>query len=116
MILNVHSDAAYLLEPNAQSHACGIFFMGWKPNNGEPNHLNGAFHVSLMIMMFDVASPAEAELGALYHNCQTSIIFRLTLAKMGYLQPKTTVQCNNAPAIGIENNSIKRQCSCSVEM
>jgi hypothetical protein len=28
MIMNVHSDASYLSEANAQSRACGHFFMG----------------------------------------------------------------------------------------
>jgi hypothetical protein len=75
MILNIHSDASYLTEAKARSRACGHFFMGWMPKNGEPIQLNGAFHVSMTIMRFVVASVAEAELGALYHNCQTEIIF-----------------------------------------
>ncbi len=75
MILNIHSNAAYLLEAKAQSHVCGHFLMGWKPQNGEPICLNGAFHVSSMIMKFIVASAAEAVLSVLYHICQTSIIF-----------------------------------------
>jgi hypothetical protein len=75
MILNIHSNASYLSEAKARSRACGHFFMGWMPKNGEPIQLNGAFHVSMTIMRFVVASAAEAELGALYHNCQTGIIF-----------------------------------------
>ncbi len=75
MILNFHSDASYLSEAKARSRVCGNFFMGWIPQNGEPIQLNGAFHVSTTIMQFVVASTAEAELGALYHNCQTGIIF-----------------------------------------
>jgi hypothetical protein len=75
MILNIHSDASYLLEEKARSRACGHFFMGWMPKNGKPIRLNGAFHVSMTILCFIVASAAEAELGALYHNCQTGIIF-----------------------------------------
>ncbi len=75
MILNIHSDASYLSEANARSSACGHFFMGWMPQDGEPICLNGAFRVSTPIMHFVVASAAEAELGALYHNCQTGIIF-----------------------------------------
>jgi hypothetical protein len=51
------------------------FFMGWMPKNGEPIQINGALHVSTTIMQFLVASAAEAELGTLYHNCQTGIIF-----------------------------------------
>jgi hypothetical protein len=90
--------------------------MGWKPKNGEPICLNRAFHVSLLIMKFVMASAAQAELGALYHNCQTGIIFRLTLVKMGHTQPRAPAHYNNATAVGIANNSIKRQCSGSMEM
>ncbi len=75
MILNIHSDASYLSEAKARSRACGHFFMGWMPKNGEPIKLNGVFHVNTTIMRFVVASAAEAELGALYHNCQKGIIF-----------------------------------------
>jgi hypothetical protein len=69
MILNIHSGASYLSEAKARSRVCGHFFMGWMPKNGDPIQLNGVFHVSMTIMRFVVASAAEAELGALYHNC-----------------------------------------------
>jgi hypothetical protein len=100
----------YLSEANACSHLCGHFFMGWKSKKGEPIRLNGAFHVCSMIMQFVMASAAEAKLGALYHNCQTGIFFQLPLAEMGHPQPKTPLHWDNTTAIGIENNSIKRQC------
>jgi hypothetical protein len=116
MILNIHSDASYLSEAKARSRACGHFFLGWMPRNGEPIRLNGAFHVSTTILRFVVASAAEAELGALYHNCRTGIIFRLTLSDMGHPQPQTPVHCDNATAVGIANNTIKRQRSRSMEM
>ncbi len=75
MILNIHLDALYLSEAKARSRACGIFFMGWMPKDREPIRVNGAFHVSTMILCFVAASAAEAELSTLYHNCQTGIIF-----------------------------------------
>jgi hypothetical protein len=75
MILNIHSNASYLSEAKARSRACGHFFMGWMPQNGDPIQLNGVFHVSMTIMRFVVASTAEAELGTLYHNCQVGVIF-----------------------------------------
>jgi hypothetical protein len=78
--------------------------------------LNGAFHISTTIMRFVVASAAEAELGTLYHNCQTGIIFRLTLAEMGHPQPQTPVHCDNPTAVGIANNTIKRQRLQSMDM
>jgi hypothetical protein len=83
--------------------------MGWMPKNGEPIKFNGAFYVNATILKFVVASAAEAELGALFHNCQDSIIFRQTLANMGHPQPKIPDHCNNATAVGIANNTVKRQ-------
>jgi hypothetical protein len=75
MIMNIQSDASYLSKKGARSQACGHFFMGWMPKDGEPIKLNGSFHTNLSIMRFVIASAAEAELGALFHNCQTGMIF-----------------------------------------
>jgi hypothetical protein len=65
MILNIHSDASYLSEANTCSRACGHFFMGCMPKDGESICINGAFYVSMTILHFVVASAAEADLGAL---------------------------------------------------
>ncbi len=75
MILNMHSDASYLCEANAQSHACGHFFTGLAPTDGDPIKLNGEFLTLCTILSFVVASAAEAELGALFLNCKEGIIF-----------------------------------------
>ena len=109
MIMNIHSDASYLSESKARNRACGHFFMGWKPINGELIKLNGAFYTNLVILKFAVVSAAEAKLGALFHNCQDGLIFRQTLADMGHPQPKTPVYCDNTTTVGISNNTIKRQ-------
>jgi hypothetical protein len=98
-----------ILKANAHSRACGHFFIGWMPQDGKSIRLNGAFHVSTTILRFVVASATEAELGALYYNCQTGIIFQLTLTEMGHPQPKIPIHCDNAMAVGIANNTIKRQ-------
>ena len=116
MIMNIHSDASYLSEGRARSCTCGHFFMGWLPRDDEPIRINGAFHVSTDIICFVVASAAEAELGALFHNCQTGIIFRKILEDMGHPQPKTPVHCDNATAVGIAKDTVKRQRSRSMEM
>ncbi len=99
----------------AAEHA-GIFFMGWMPKNGEPIRLNGAFYVNTTILRFVVASAAEAKLGALFHNCPDGVIFWQTLTDLGHLQPKTPVHCDNATAVGIANNNVKRQRSRAMEM
>ncbi len=75
MVLNVHSDASYLLEMKAHSCACGHFFMGWSPKNGDPIKLNGAFFTLCTILCFVVVLAAEAELGTLFLNCKEGIIF-----------------------------------------
>ncbi len=116
MIMNIHLDVSYLSETGARSRSCGNFFMGWMPHNGELIKINGAFYVNTTILKFVVASAAEAELGALFHNCQDGIIFRQKLANMSHPQPKMPVHCNNATAVGIANNTIKRQQSRSMEM
>ncbi len=116
MIMNIQSDASYLSKKGARSQACGHFFMGWMPKDGEPIKLNGSFHTNLSIMRFVIASAAEAELGALFHNCQTGMIFWQTLADLGHPQPKTHVHCNNATAVGIGNNTVKHQQSRSMKM
>jgi hypothetical protein len=79
MIMNVHSDASYLSESDARSRACGHFFMGWSPKDGDPIKLNSAFFTLCAILWFVVASATEAELGALFLNCKEGIIFRMIL-------------------------------------
>jgi hypothetical protein len=116
MVMNIHSDASYLSEGRARSRTCGHFFMGWMPCDGDPIRINGALHVSTNVIRFVVASAAEAELGALFHNCQTGIIFCSILIDMGHAQPKTPVHCGNETAVGIANNTVKRQRSRSMEM
>ena len=68
MVLNIHSDASYLSAPGAKSRACGHFFMGWIPRDGEPIRLNGAIHTVASVLKMVAASAAEAELGALFLN------------------------------------------------
>ncbi len=90
--------------------------MGWLPVNYEPMRINGTFHVSTNVIRFVIAFTAKAELGMLFHNCQTGITFRSTLKDMGHVQPKTPVHCNNATAVGIANSTVKRQRSHLMEM
>jgi hypothetical protein len=116
MIMNVYSNTSYLSQADTRSRACRHFFMGLSPTDGNPIKLNGAFFTLCAILWFVVASAAEAELGTLFLNCKEGMIFRLTLEKLGHPQPKTPIHCNNATAVGIANNTVKCQQSCSMEM
>ncbi len=92
------------------------FFHEMDAQKWDPIQLNGALHISMTIMQFFVASAVEAKLGALYHDCQTGIIFWLTLAEIRHLQPQTPVHCDNTIAMKIANNPIKRQRLQSMDM
>jgi hypothetical protein len=89
--------------------------MGALPIDGKPIKLNGVFHTLCAILRFVVASAAEAELGALFLNCQEGMIVKTTLEDLGHPQPKIPVHCNNATAVGIASNTIKRQRSRAME-
>ena len=116
MVLNVHSDASYLTVPKARSRAGGHFFLGSLPKGGCPIRLNGAVLKNCTILKCVAASAAEAELGALFLNAIKAKIMRLTLEEMGHPQPATPIHVDNTTAVGIVNNTIKRQRSHAMNM
>ena len=116
MILNLHSDASYLSAARGRSRAGGYFFLGSMPKNGEPIFLNGNIAVTCAIIKIVAASAAEAELGALFINAKEAKIIRIILSELGHPQPPTPIHVDNTTAVGIVNNTIKRQRSRSMEM
>jgi hypothetical protein len=71
MVLNIHGDASYLTEPQAQSRAGGIFNMSEKLclNNPIPT-LNGAIHITSKSMRNVLGSVDEAKVAACFHSAQ----------------------------------------------
>ena len=64
-----------------------------------------------------MVSAAEAELGALFLNCQEGTIFKTTLEDLlEHPQPKIAVHCDNVTVVGIVNNSIKQQRLQAIDM
>ena len=63
-----------------------------------------------------MSSAAEAELGALFLNAKEGVYLRQILTEMGHPQPPTLVHFDNSTAVGIANNSVKKQRSRSMEM
>ena len=122
MVLHVHSDASYLSEPNARSRAGGLFFLSSMPSANAnaatdyPPPLNGAIHITSSIMRNVLASATEAEVGALFHNCQDACMLRTTLDELGHPQPATPVQTDNACAEGIVNDTVKQKRSKAIDM
>ena len=63
-----------------------------------------------------MSSAAEAELGALYINAHEAVPIRNMLEEMGHPQPPSPIHIDNSTAVGIVNNTIKRQRSRAMEM
>ena len=85
------------------------------PANFEPT-LNGIVYVVCKILCNIMASAAEAELGALFLNCQVDVPIRITLEEMGHSQPPTQVQVENSTALGIVTITIKQRKSKAMDM
>ena len=49
-------------------------------------------------------------------NCKEGKIIRLILEELGHPQPPTPVHCDNATAVGIANDTVKKHRSRSMEM
>jgi hypothetical protein len=116
MLLQVHSDASYLNEPDSRSTAGGHYFLGKPIKNNQPIWLNGPVHTLCTVLKLVAASAAEAELDALFLNAQEVKIFRIILEEMGHPQPPTPIHCDNKTAVGIANDTVKRQRSRAMEM
>jgi len=112
MILHVHSDASYLSEPQARSRAGGHFYFSNK-NSPTPN---GPIHTVSSIMKNVMSSAAEAEIGAVFINCQDSEPIRTALFEMGHDQPPTPVQTDNTTAAGFLNETIKQKRTKAIDM
>ena len=55
-------------------------------------------------------------MGALFLNIKEGRVLRLTLAEMGHPQPPTPIHCDNATAVGIANETVKKHRSRPMEM
>jgi hypothetical protein len=89
MILQIHSDASYINEPQARSTAVSHYFLGHMPQDNQPIRLNGAIYSLCTVLKHLAASAAEAELGALFLNTKEAKILHIILDKMGHPQPPT---------------------------
>jgi hypothetical protein len=53
-----------------------------------------------------VASAAESEVGACFHNAQSGAPLRVTLTELGHIQPPTPLRTDNSTAFGILDETI----------
>jgi hypothetical protein len=118
MILHTSSDASYNGEPKAKSRSAGFHYLSQHPGDKNLMHptLNGPILVTSVLIQETVASAAEAELAALFHNSRDAIPMIRALEEMGHPQPPTPIQCDNSTAVGISNDSVKQKMAKHMDM
>jgi hypothetical protein len=107
MILHIHSDASYISVSNARSRLGGLFFLG--NTSPEQDTLNGSILNVASVIKNVVASAAESEVGACFHNSQGGAPLRVTLTELGHTQPPTPLRTDNSTAFRILNETIKQK-------
>jgi hypothetical protein len=114
MIFHIHSNASYLSVSNARRRLGGLFFLGNKPPDQDT--LNGSIINVAAVIKNVVASAAESEVGACFHNAQSGAPLRVTLTELGHIQPPTPLRTDNSTAFGIVNEPIKHERSKAMDM
>jgi hypothetical protein len=114
MVLHIHSDASYLSASNAWSRLGGLIFLGNK--FPEQDTLNGSILNVPAVLKNVVASAAESEVGACFHNAQSGAPLRVTLIELGHIQPTTPLRTDSSTSYGIVNETIKQKTSKAMDM
>jgi hypothetical protein len=91
-----------------------MLFLGNK--SPEQDTLNITILTVASVIKNVVASAAESEVGACFHNAQSGVPLRVTLAEFGHTQPPTPLQTDNSTAFDIVNETIKQKQSKAMDM
>jgi hypothetical protein len=114
MILHIHSDASYLSVSNARSRLGGLFFCGEK--SPQQDKLNGSILNVASVIKNMVASAAESEVGACFHNTQSGAPLRVALTELDHIHPPTPLRTDNSTSFGILNETNKQKRSKAMDM
>ena len=101
--LQVDSDAAFHVRPEAGSQAGGHHCLGTR----DGDVFNAPIPVLAKAIKNVVGSAAEAEVAAPHMNAQEATPMRQALEEMGHQQSPTRVLTDNATAKGFVNNTVK---------
>ena len=121
MVLHLHSDASYLSEPGACSRVGGHYFPGNKSTDPTKplltdSPLNVPIHTVSKILHIVMASAAEAETSATFHNGQEAVPIRTSSQELGHPQPPTPIRVDKYTAEGFANGAIKQKISKAIDM
>ena len=78
-------------------------------NNVETLPNNGAVFTILQIIKAVMSLVAEANVGALYINCQEAVPARHVLEFMRHKQPPTPMQTDNTTSLGSVNKNLMKK-------
>ena len=100
MVLWVHSDGAYLIEPNAKSRVREHYFLSnfIIDITKVESKLNDLVYIICEILKNIISSIAEYKIATAFENRQDTIVICRTLIKIGYHQLPTPIQVNNTTA------------------
>ena len=116
MILNVDSDAAYLVAPKARSRIAGFYHLTNHPSQCQQPQRNGAIMVECKTLRQVVSSAAEAETAGVYYNAQSTLPIRHLLHALEHPQPPTPIKTDNTTALGFIHDNIHQKRSKSWDM
>jgi hypothetical protein len=101
----------------SQTHeAASEVCFSWATTPPDQDKLNGSIRNVASIIKNMVASAAESEVGACFHNAQSGAPLRVTLTELGHTQPPTPLRTDNSTAFGILNETIKQKLSKAMDM
>jgi hypothetical protein len=119
MALNVDTDAAYLVMPNARSRYAGHYILSDtpppKPMKPSPKP-NGAILTVCRTIRGVMTSAAEAETGGVYGNAQEAIPIRIALHALGHPQSATPIKTDNSTSNSFVHANIKQRRSKTWDM
>ena len=116
MVLNVDSDAAYLVLPRAKSRLAGHFFLSSDAGPTRVVTPNGPVLTECRTIRHVVASAAEAETAALFSNAQAALPIRYMLQALGHPQPPTPLKTDNATAAAFVHQEMRHKKSKAWDM
>jgi hypothetical protein len=91
-------------------------FFSYETSPPSKRHLTDQSSTSLPSSKNVVASAAESEVGACFHNAQSGAPLRVTLTELGHTQPPTPLRMDNSTAHAIVNETIKHTLSKAMDM
>ena len=98
MILNIDSNAVYIIAPKARSRVAGYYHL--TKDHTEHHKLNSAIYVECKTLHHVVSLAAEAEVRGVFYNAQVAIPIRTLLHALNHLQLSTPIKTDNSTAFG----------------